>query len=285
VKPLTELDESEGGHDLVVIGASAGGVETLKRVVADLPADLPAAVCVVLHIAPSSPSALAGILQRAGPLPCRFADDEQPLLRGEIIVAPPDHHLVVEDGHVHLTVGPRENGHRPAVDVLFRTAAIARDSRVVGVVLSGTRDDGAAGLAGIKARGGAAVVQSPEDAMYPGMPVSALESVTVDAIVPSTLIGKTIAAIVRGEPLPADARASVLAEDPDAGNRLTSVCPECGGVLTAQEQAGVAYWECDVGHRYSPSSLATAQGERDKPERWTALRALREETTKPAGEG
>lgn len=248
----------------------------LKRVVADLPSDLPAAVCIVLHMAPSSPSALAGILQRSGPLPCRFAVRDQPLKEGEIIVAPPDHHLVVEDGRVQPTVAPRENGHRPAVDVLFRSAAAARGSRVLGVILSGTLDDGAAGLAVIKANGGAAVVQNPEEAMYPGMPASALANVAVDAVVSSELIGETIAAIVKGEELPADASAHVPSEDPVAGDRLTSVCPECGGVLTELAEAGVPYWECHVGHRYAPSSFADAQGKRVEAALWTAVRVLRD---------
>jgi two-component system chemotaxis response regulator CheB len=275
---VTPLDELKSGtaRDLVVIGASAGGVDALKRVVASLPADLPAAVCIVLHMAPTSPSALAGILERAGRLPCTFADSDQPLRPGEIIVAPPDHHLVVEEGRVRVTVGPRENGHRPAVDVLFRTAAAARDSRVVGVILSGSQDDGAAGLAVIKSEGGATVVQSPEDAEYPGMPTSALATVAVDAVVPSALIGETIAAIVKGEQLPAAARANRPAEDPDDGTRLTSVCPECGGVLSEREDAGVPYWECHVGHRYSATSFAHAQGQGVEAALWTAVRALRD---------
>ena len=258
----------------MVIGASAGGVEVLKQVVGDLPDDLPAAVCVVLHITPSSPSVLAEILARAGRLPCRFAGDGAPLRAGEILVAPPDRHLVVEDGVVRLTIGPRENGHRPAVDVLFRTAAQARDSRVVGVILSGTRDDGAAGLAVIKAAGGAAVVQSPDDAMFPGMPASALASSAVDEVVPSDRIGKTIAAIVKGEQL--DATTAAPPEDPETGSVLTSVCPECGGVLSEHAEAGFPYWECHVGHRYSPSSLAYAQGTGVEAALWTAVRALRD---------
>jgi two-component system chemotaxis response regulator CheB len=198
---VASTDVLEGlGHkrDLVVIGASAGGVETLKRVVSGLPADLPAAVCIVLHIAPGSPSALARILQRAGRLRCRAATDGEPLLAGQILVAPPDRHLVIEDGRVRLTLGPRENGHRPAVDVLFQSAAISRPTRVIGVVLSGMRDDGTAGLALIKASGGAAIVQDPDEALYPGMPSSALAHVVVDAIVPSDRIAQTIAAMVNG---------------------------------------------------------------------------------------
>jgi two-component system chemotaxis response regulator CheB len=264
------------GRDLVVIGASAGGVEALKQVVEGLPEDLAAAVCVVLHIAPGSPSALAAILRRAGPLPCRGAEDDVPLQKGEIVVAQPDRHLVIEDGRVRLTVGPRENGHRPAVDVLFRTAAAARHRRVVGVVLSGTRDDGAAGLAVIKANGGAAVVQSPAEAMYAGMPISALTNVVADAVVSSDQMGETIAAIVRGEEPPQDLRPAAYQDDPPRGQPLTSVCPECGGVLSEHTQAGVPYWECHVGHRYSPTSFADAQASGVEAALWTAVRALRD---------
>jgi len=249
-------------HDLVVIGASAGGVETLKRVVAALPADIDAAICIVLHIAPDSPSLLARILSRAGPLPCRTAEDGDPLRHGEILVAPPDRHIVVEDDRVHVTTGPRENGHRPAVDALFRTAAVAKKGRVIGVVLSGTRGDGAAGLASVKAHGGAAIVQDPGEALYPGMPANALAHVAVDAVVPSELIADTIAAMVRGEDPPRDAKSSHPELDPSSGEPLTSICPECGGVLTERSEAGVVLWECGVGHRYSPERLADVQADR-----------------------
>jgi two-component system, chemotaxis family, protein-glutamate methylesterase/glutaminase len=269
--------QSEGPNpDLVVIGASAGGVEALKLVVASLPADLPAAVCIVLHIAPEIPSALAAILRRSGPLPCRAAVDDELLCEGEILVAPPDRHLVVEDAKVHLTVGPRENGHRPAVDVLFRSAAAARRSRVVGVILSGARDDGAAGLALIKANGGTTVVQSPADAMYSGMPVSALEHVVGDAVLPAAAIGETIASIAKGENIRLRPAGSTPPDDPDEGEPLTTVCPECGGVLTEHQEAGMPQWRCHVGHRYSPTSLADAQGARVEAALWTAVRALRD---------
>jgi two-component system, chemotaxis family, protein-glutamate methylesterase/glutaminase len=270
------LEELGHKRDLVVVGASAGGVETLKRVVAGLPPNLPAAVCIVLHIAPESPSALARILQRAGELPCRAAADGEPLRPGEILVAPPDHHLVIEDGHARLTAGPRENGHRPAVDVLFRSAATARHTRVVGVVLSGARDDGAAGLAVIKSRGGAAIVQDPDEALYPGMPLNALAHVAVDAVVPSERIAETISSIVNGQELSDPQPAAQPGWNPSERDRLTSVCPECGGVLIERSEAGMPQWECHVGHRYSPTSLADAQGVRVEMALWTAVRMLRD---------
>jgi two-component system chemotaxis response regulator CheB len=275
-------------RDLVVIGASAGGVEALSKVVRELPPDLPAAVCIVLHIAPGSPSMLAHILGRAGPMPCRPAHDGERLCAGVILVAPPDRHLVIEHGRVRLTVGPRENGHRPAIDVLFRSAAAALSGRVVGVVLSGTRDDGSAGLAVIKAAGGATIVQDPRDASYAGMPASAIANVAVDAVVPATLVGSTIAAMVMGEEPPPAGRPGHpssepgsdpeprpdLRPEPPNGTGVAAVCPECGGVLTERAEAGVLQWECRVGHRYSPDTLIDAQADDVEGALWAAIRAL-----------
>jgi two-component system chemotaxis response regulator CheB len=249
-------------------------VETLRRVVADLPADLPAAVCIVLHIAPDSPSMLADILARAGPLPARPAHDGEALHNGEILVAPPDRHLMVEDSHVHLSVGPRENGHRPAVDVLFRSAAEARRARVIGVVLSGTRGDGAVGLAAVKHSGGAAIVQDPTEALYAGMPATALAHVAVDAVVPSELVADTIVAMVKGEDPPPAAKHNQPGLDPRSGELATTVCPECGGVLTERLTAGVPMWQCRVGHRYSPEGLVDAQALSIEAALWAAIRAL-----------
>ncbi len=190
------VTQQAGPDYLVVMGASAGGVVTLQRIVAGLPPDLPAAVCIVLHLAPSSPSALARILDLAGPLPCRPAADGDALRPGEILVAPPDRHLVIEDEHVRLTTEPQEHGHRPSVDVMFRSAAGAYGEHVLGVVLSGAQDDGTAGLASIKAAGGRTVVQDPSEALYSGMPSSALANVAVDAVVPSDRVAETITKLV-----------------------------------------------------------------------------------------
>ena len=267
--------EENARRDLVVIGSSAGGVDTLKRVVSGLPPDLAATVCIVLHIAPSSPSALARILARSGPLACHQAADGDVLRPAQILVAPPNRHLVIEDNHVRLTVGPRENGHRPAVDTLFRSAAQAGDGRVVGVVLSGNQDDGTAGLAAIKARGGATIVQDPQDALYPGMPASAVANFAVDQIVPSQEIAAAIAAIVTTH----DPPFSEEPEDPTPPeDSLTSVCPDCGGVLTEEREAGVSFWRCRVGHRYSPEHLVEAQASNIESAMWAAIRALQDRT-------
>ncbi len=250
-------------------------METLRAVVEDLPADLPAAICVVLHLSPDSPSALAAILRRAGQLPCTTAEDGDALRPGHILVAPPNHHLVIEDGRVGLTVGPRENNHRPAVDVLFRSAAEQRGAGVVGVVLSGTQDDGTAGLAMIKDRGGVAVVQDPEDALYPGMPASAIAHVAVDAVVPAARVAATITAMVTGGHPPGPRpELREAADSGDGRDARIQICPECGGVLSEHEQGGTVQWSCRIGHRYSPESLIDAQASDVEAALWTAVRAL-----------
>jgi CheB methylesterase len=171
----------------VVVGASAGGVEALADLAASLPPDLPAAVFVVLHLPPTGTSALPDILSRHGPLPASHVKDGEPIENRRIYVAPPDHHVLLRSGHVHLARGPRKNGHRPAVDTLFRSAAREYGRRVIGVVLSGALEDGTAGLVAIKGRGGLTVVQEPGDAIYPGMPGSALAHARVDHVLPATL--------------------------------------------------------------------------------------------------
>ncbi|HEY4409154.1 MAG TPA: chemotaxis protein CheB [Acidimicrobiia bacterium] len=187
------------GRDIVVIGASAGGVEALRRVVGDLPEDLPAAVFLVLHTAPHSGTALLRILARQTSLPVTHPGDGEPIRPGHVYVAVPDRHMVLDEQAVRVTSGPKENGYRPAVDTLFRTAAASYGPRVIGVVLSGTRDDGTAGLRAIRARGGVAIVQDPEDALFPGMPQSALADDPPDFVLPVGEIGAQIAKLAREE--------------------------------------------------------------------------------------
>ncbi len=185
------------GHDVIVVGASAGGVEALRGLVGSLPIDLPAAVFLVLHIPAQSPSLLPEILSRSGPLRALHPTNGEVIQHGLIYVAPPDHHLLLEDGFVRVVRGPRENRHRPAIDPLFRSAARAYGSRVVGVILTGSLDDGTAGLLAIKRRGGVAIVQDPDDALYSSMPRSALAHVDVDHVLVLSEIGPVLARLTR----------------------------------------------------------------------------------------
>ena len=185
------------GHDIIVVGASAGGVEALVTLVGSLPADLPAAVFIVLHIPAQCPSVLPDILARSGPLVALHAEDGDAIELGKIYVAPPDHHLLIVHESIQITHGPKENRHRPAVDPLFRSAATAYKQRVIGVVLTGSLDDGSAGLLAIKQCGGLTVVQDPEDALYPSMPQHAIEHVAVDYVLPLLEIGVLLGRLTR----------------------------------------------------------------------------------------
>jgi two-component system, chemotaxis family, protein-glutamate methylesterase/glutaminase len=278
-------------RDVIVVGASAGGVEALGTLVAGLPAELGAAVFVVLHVLPGGVSVLPKILARAGNLPVAAAVDGEPVERGRVYVAPADHHMLLRDGCVQLARGPRENGHRPAVDPLFRSAADAYGSRVIGVVLSGALDDGTAGLRMISDAGGMALVQDPADALYPGMPISALDRDPSARAVPIHALAHTICTAV-DEPLVAEEMPQEnLAidagkSDPDSDERsdddpragvLTSItCPECGGALWEHDDEGVLRFKCHVGHAYSAESLEVAQSQSLEGALWAALRSLQE---------
>jgi two-component system chemotaxis response regulator CheB len=236
-------------RELVVIGASAGGVEALATIAAGLPADFPAAVLVALHLPEGGTSVLPTILDRAGRLPARAARDDEPVRPGTIAVAPPGHHLVVADGRTRLLRGPKVNGYRPSVDVLFHSAARSYGRGVIGVVLTGALSDGAFGLRAIKRRGGAAVVQA--DAAHTGMPESALASVDADAVTPLrsipaalTMFVETEEATMRDEGSPEESELEAgfdpgqLQEAP--GSPSVFRCPECGGALCLIEDAGLS---------------------------------------------
>jgi two-component system chemotaxis response regulator CheB len=232
-------------RDIVVIGASAGGVEAIMAVLRQLPGDLKASIFVVCHMLPTAKSHLVDALNTAGPFVAKFADDEEAIAHGIVYVAPPDRHLLVKPGHVRITRGPRENRWRPAIDPLFRSAAVAYGERVIGVVLTGMLDDGTAGLLAIKRCQGVAVVQEPEEAAFPEMPRTALANVTVDHRLLISEMGHVIERLVaesvaRSGTVPTDIQTEArIAETGYSDERITDElgelsplsCPECGGPL------------------------------------------------------
>jgi len=276
-------------RDIVVVGASAGGVEALKSLVSQLPADLPATVLVTVHVPASSRSVLPDILARARTLRAVHATDGAALERGTVLVAPPDFHLLVHDGRVRLSRGPRENGHRPAVDPLFRSAARWYGTRVIGVVLSGALDDGTNGMLAVRARGGVSVAHDPADALYPSMPLSVIERVGADHVAAIDEMGALIDRLVRETvnavppEVPAMAEAETEDEDmaPEMGTAPTGpasafTCPECHGALWELQDGELARYRCRVGHAFAPDSLMAYQGGHVEEALWTAYRALEE---------
>ena len=278
------------GHDIIVIGASSGGVEVLTTLVSGLPADLPAAVFIVLHVRPDAPSLLPSILGRVGVLPAAHAVDGEPIRTGRIYVAPPGRQMYIDKRRVSVEIGPRENMHRPAIDPLFRTAAEHHSTRVVGVVLSGALDDGTAGLQAIKDAGGVAVVQNPADATSRSMPAHAMERVAVDHCVNSVDLANLLTRLARQPADEPDARVqSGVAAMATAGQPFEHAaavpipgidsgltCPECSGVLREVRDRGVVRFRCRVGHAYTSQSMLEAQGDAVEKTLWTAVRMLEE---------
>jgi two-component system chemotaxis response regulator CheB len=260
-------------------------VEPLAAIAAHLPSDFPAAIYVAVHQPEGAMSLLAGILDRAGPLAARTARSGEPLQRGTIAVAPRGHHLVLERGGSRVVRGPKINGHRPSIDVLFHSAARSYGARVVGVVLSGALSDGAFGLYAITGRGGGAIVQA--DAAHRGMPSSALELAAVEAVVPTREIPEALTMLLAtGEDM-ADDEQSVGGSELEAGfdlGRLQQVpgtpslfrCPDCGGALWELDEAGIRGYACHVGHSFSAESMVDEQGDAVERALRTAVQMLQE---------
>ena len=286
---------------VIVIGASAGGIEPLINIVRQLPASLPAAVCVVVHFPATAPSMLPQILQRAGPLPAAQAADGQRLQAGCIYVAPPDRHLLLRNGAIVLSRGPRQNGHRPAIDPLFQSAAHAHGRRVIGVILSGTLDDGTLGLNQVRRHGGLTVVQDPTDAVFDAMPRNALAATPPDFVLPAAEIGAALTRLAqelvalpeappqkKEAPIMSDLHlnnneAAIVANDKTqlerhgrSGEPSMFTCPDCGGVLWEIDDAELLRYRCHVGHAYSADGLRAEQTEALEEALWTAVRSLEE---------
>ena len=279
-------------RNIVVIGCSVGGVEALQKLVAGLPANFPAAILIVLHVAPQTHSVLPDILSRAGKLPARHPQNHEPIRQGHIYVAPPDHHLIIEDGRMVLSRGPKENRHRPSVDPLFRSAARAYGRQVIGIILTGSLDDGTIGLQTVKKSGGVAIAQEPEDAFCSDMPRSAIEHVKVDHVVPVAQIPALLAELV-GQHVTsgngtgkknhiskeigyAEADMAAIEDDGRPGVPSQFACPDCGGVLWEAEDEGILRFRCRVGHSYTAQSLDAQQTEAVEGALWAAIRALEE---------
>ncbi|HZK81896.1 MAG TPA: chemotaxis protein CheB [Humisphaera sp.] len=278
----------------VVIGASAGGVEALKEVVAGLPADFAAPVFVVLHIPPFVASSLPQILSRSGPLPAIHPEDGAKIEAGHIYVAPPDHHLLIDKGFVVVKKGPRENRFRPSIDALFRSAAYIYGPNAIGVVLSGALDDGTSGLWSIKRLGGIAIVQEPNQARFESMPRSALEHVEVDYNLPSTQIGQLLGTLVKERAMQEAAVDShiktrmaierqIAAEGGafqkgvmELGALTPFTCPECHGALVRIAEGKMSRFRCHTGHAYTDSALLEGVMESTGAMLWQVIRSLEE---------
>ena len=278
--------------DVVVIGASAGGVGSLQRLVEHIPAEFPAAILVALHLPDGVRSMLPDILHRAGNLPAAHAVNGDRVLPGHIYIAPPGFHLTVQRDRMTVTRGAREHGHRPAIDPLFRSAALVYGPRAIGVVLSGLLDDGTVGLREIKRAGGTAVVQDPRDTEWPSMPQNALNHVAVDYSVPATQIGTLLQQLVMTKP--GSTNAMSTSDENTANEELTNLtdhsderdhpgepspysCPECGGVLWELKDGELMRFRCRVGHAYTSETLTHEQATTIEHALWMALRALEEQ--------
>jgi two-component system chemotaxis response regulator CheB len=279
---------------LIVVGASAGGIPALVRLVAQLPRQLPAAVLVVQHLAAESRGDF--IVERLAShtaLRCVLATDQAPLEAGTLYLAPPDRHLLAKEDRVLVTKGPRENHYRPAVDALFRSAAVAYGPNVVGVVLTGMLHDGTAGLDFVKRCGGVAVVQDPADAEFSSMPESALSAVEIDYVAPLDQLGELLLRLVGLPPaaLPghtfippdlkleatiAERHMGTVEQVSQLGHQVPLTCPDCGGSLWEVEHGNVQRFRCHTGHAFTATHLAESSRQALEETLWVALRMMEE---------
>jgi two-component system, chemotaxis family, protein-glutamate methylesterase/glutaminase len=288
-------------RDIIVIGASAGGIQALTTLVAGLPRDFPASLVVVVHIPPYAISRLPEILSRSGPLPAAHARHGEAIEPGRIYIAPPDRHLLVRAGWIELSRGPRENHCRPAIDPLFRTAARVYGARVIGIILSGALYDGSMGLLAIKTRGGMAIVQDPQEAIVDSMPRRAIERVEAEHVLPVAEMAAALTDLIRQPVIaqggtsmenaidPEERLEAVIAEDfveqaSDGRIEETTIftCPDCGGVLwqgAEGSEGSVLRFRCHVGHAFAPEVLLSQKSEELETALWSSLRLLKEKAT------
>jgi two-component system chemotaxis response regulator CheB len=279
------------GHDIIVVGTSAGGLEALDALIGQLSSDLSASIFIVHDMAPdNSGEPLLRRLSRHKAFEARLAKEGERFKPGRIYIAPPDSHLLLKGHTVLVRKGARENRSRPAVDPLFRSAAVAHGPRVIGVVLTGMLDDGTAGLIAIKRCGGVTVVQDPKDAAYSGMPQNALDSLDVDFCLPIAQMGQLLATLVstphgRTKPVPKDIRteaaiaervSSDVAQVDGLGSQVPYNCPNCGGVLWEMDAPKAKRYRCHTGHSFTEPALLASQSEKIEEMLWISLRMFEE---------
>jgi two-component system chemotaxis response regulator CheB len=283
---------SSNGHDIVVIGTSAGGLEVLDRIMGGLPDGIPgAAVFIVQHMAPENKGqALLHRLGKHKSFNCTLARDGAEFKKGWVYIAPGDYHLLVKQRTMLVTRGARENRYRPGIDPLFRSAAVAHGPSVVGAILSGALDDGTAGLIAVHKCGGVTVVQDPKDAAYPQMPQSALDNMKVDHCVAATKMGGLLERLTRQRhgprrPIPAEVRTEALIAERvlsdikqvnGLGNQVPYNCPNCGGVLWEMDAVGPRRYRCHTGHSFTDAALLAIQSEKIEETLWVSLRMFEE---------
>jgi two-component system, chemotaxis family, protein-glutamate methylesterase/glutaminase len=264
---------------IIVVGSSAGGLQVLNSLIKHFPQDWPAATFIVQHV--GRVSMLPELLQRAHPA-VAVANHGETVTAGRIYVAPPNHHLLLADGKVQLSKGPRENLHRPSINVLFRSAARTYGPNVIGIVLTGSLDDGSAGLFTIKSKGGLAIVQDPKDAPVPDMPKNALRAVKADFCMPVSKIGPLVVKLVKSRPQTSKRKngppAAVMktTSKSKSGSQPSIVCPECHGPLTQERNGELVEYGCMVGHRFTLDTLTDAHAEALERAMWIAVRSLEE---------
>jgi two-component system, chemotaxis family, protein-glutamate methylesterase/glutaminase len=275
-------------RNIIVIGGSAGAVEGVLRLVRGIPPDLQATLFVVIHTSPSGKGELASLIDRAGHLGCSLAVDGEEYAPGKIYLAVPDHHLIVQNGRMRVVRGPRENRHRPAIDPLFKSAAVSHGPQVIGVILSGTLDDGSAGLSLVKKLGGKAVVQHPGDALFPAMPLNAMNAVEVDHSVPlkdmpellarlsNEMAGKTMEVPEEDKTEAKIAESKLVSEEEMRKVATPSIfnCPDCNGTLFEYKDGGMLRFRCSIGHSLGAETLLAEQSNQIEAALSASLRSL-----------
>lgn len=276
---------------MVVIGASAGGLDALAEMVENLQEGLDMAYCIVLHLSRKGiGDFVVHRLNQVTNMHCSLATHGAPIVVDNIYVARPNQHLLVKDNHFILGGGPEENRFRPSIDVLFRSAAVAYSSHAIGIILSGMLDDGTSGMWAIKRSGGTCVVQDPNEAEYPDMPLSVINNMEVDHVATLEEIGPLLTKVIKGKrgrktAVPKDViiesgiaeRTAVSIEDVEKlGDASVFACPDCGGNLWTVKDDAVKRYRCHIGHAYSERDLVIKQAETASTTLWVAVRMMEE---------